>query len=161
MKVELDVLVPAPVEVVFDFLDDPANMLRLSEHASEHTVGIDKYPDQPDGRKTVDFRMRSGKVDWVHSVEQVLRERPSRLVTRSWTWTQSRSDHVLSLISDRRLTAESGGTRLATTIEYRPGKSTLFENARLWLQRGATRVELEHQLHLLAERLASRDISEP
>jgi GNAT superfamily N-acetyltransferase len=115
----------------------------LNEHASEHTVGIEVVAAQPDGRKTVDIRMATNGSAWVQTIEQVLRERPSRLVSRSWTWTERRDAPVLSQLSDRRLSVEADGTRLAITVEYKPAKASALQRARLALQRGAAQLELE------------------
>src|SRR5258706_16435080 len=160
MQLTVSVAVPAAIDDVFDFLDDPASMLTVGGHAAEHSQGIDLVGTQPDGRRTFDIRMRAGSREWVQSVEQVLRERPTRLVTRGWTWTENRNDPYLSVTTDRQLTSESGGTRVAMTVQYEPHKRSLLAFAVNWLQRDRTRIELEHQLHFLAEHFAARDFQQ-
>jgi uncharacterized protein YndB with AHSA1/START domain len=160
MDLRFETLLPALIEDVFDFLDDPAGTLRLNEHASEHAVGVDVIASQPDGRRTVDITMRAGDKTWTQTVEQVLRDRPTRLVSRSWTWTDDRANPTLSIITDRRLSPETDGTRLNMTIHYELASGSLVQRARLRLQQGAARLEIEHQLHFLAEHFASHDIAE-
>src|SRR5690349_13368178 len=103
MQLELGVSIPAGVEEVFDFLDDPANTLRLGGHGAEHAAGIAVVASQPDGRRTFDIRMRAGGRAWTQTVEQVVRERPTRLVTRGWTWVNDRSETYLLITTDRQL----------------------------------------------------------
>lgn len=156
MRVQLAGVIPAPIEDVFDFLDDPANAIRLSEHAADHAAGMEVVDSKPDGRRTVDIRMRAGNREWVQTIEQTVRERPTRLVTRGGTWEESRDAIVLAVTTDRRLSARPDGTHLTLTVDFEPGSPSLVQGARLWLQRGATRRELEHQLYSLAEHFASR-----
>lgn len=156
MRVQLTRVIPAPIEDVFDFLDDPVNAVRLSEHTADHAAGIEVVDSKPDGRRTVDIRMRAGNREWVQTIEQVVRERPTRLVTRGGTWQGSRDAVVLAVTTDRRLSAGPDGTHLTVTVDYQPGSPSLVQAARLWLQRGATRLELEHQLYSLSDHFASR-----
>jgi uncharacterized protein YndB with AHSA1/START domain len=155
MRIELTGVIPAPIEDVFDFLDDPANAVRLSEHAADHAAGIEVIDSKPDGRRTVDIRMRAGNREWVQTIEQIVRERPTRLVTRGGTWQESQDAVVLAVTTDRRLSTGPDGTHLTLTVDYEPGRPSLVQSARLWLQRGATRLELEHQLYSLTEHFAS------
>ncbi len=124
MQLTVGVAVPAAIDDVFDFLDDPASMLTVGGHAAEHSQGIDLVGTQPDGRRTFDIRMRAGSREWVQSVEQVLRERPTRLVTRGWTWTE-KPERPLPVrdngsAADERIRRHAGGDdrsiRTAQTI---------------------------------------------
>ena len=155
MQLELGVSVPAPIEEVFDFLDDQANTLSLGGHAADHTAGIEVINVEPDGRRTFDIHMRSGARTWTQTVEQTIRERPSRLVTRGWTWTTDRNDPYLVITTNRRLTAVADGTRLTMSVRSELRKRSLVARATNWLLRGQARLELEHQLHFLAEHFAT------
>jgi len=158
MDFQLKVFVPAPIDEVFDFLDEPANMLGLGGHAAEHAAGIEVVDADPDGRRTFDLRMRAGRREWTQTVRQVIRERPTRLVTEGWTWLDDRNDPYLAVTNDRRLRVEDGATRVDVNIRYELRRRSLIGSALNWLQRGHVRTELEHTLHFLAEHFASRDI---
>jgi len=146
MRFDFGVFVPGSIEEVFDFLDNPSNTIGLGGHAAEHVRGITEVATDDAGRRTFDFKMQAGPRTWTQTLQQVVRDRPTRLVTRSWTWVNDREDPALVVMTDRRLVVESGGTRLSMTIEYEAQKWTLFARGLNWLQRGHTRLELEHQL---------------
>jgi uncharacterized protein YndB with AHSA1/START domain len=158
MDFHLGVFVPAPIEEVFDFLDDPTNMLGLGGHAAEHAAGLEVVETKPDGRRTFDLRMRAGQREWVQTIRQTVRERPHRLVTEGWTWVADRADPYLLVTNDRRLTVRDGATRVDASVTYELRKRSLQLRALNWLQRGQIRIELEHQLHYLAEHFVSNDI---
>ncbi|MBA2382839.1 MAG: hypothetical protein H0V73_12080 [Chloroflexi bacterium] len=88
-------------------------------------------------------------------MEQVLREPPTRLVTRGRSWTTDRRSWLLTITTDRRFSVEGDGTRIDVTIESRldqPLRRPL-QAVRNWLWRGAAQQEFEHQLTLIAKRL--------
>ena len=157
MKIRASVLVLGAIEDVFDFLDDPANTMMLGGHAAEHARGFTQVTGE-DGRRTFDIKMQAGGRAWTQTIQQVIRERPSRHVWEAWTWDDDRTEPHLRVTVDRMLTAEQDGTRLSTAIEYTPAKRPLLGKLLGWLQRGQTQTELDHQLHFLAERFAARDI---
>ena len=157
MRNSASVLVPAPIEAVFDFLDDPANTLRLGGHAAEHVASVVVVAEQ-DGRRTFDLKMQAGPKTWSQTVQQTVRDRPARLDTHGWTWVSDRNDPYLQVTTERTLTREAEGTRVSTTVTYTPRKRPLLGKILGFLQRGQTQLELEHQLHFLAEHFASRDI---
>jgi hypothetical protein len=112
---------------------------------------------QPDGRRTFDLAMQAGPKEWMQTIEQVVREPPIRLVTRSGTWTTDRRQWLLTLTTDRRFTVEAEGTRVDKSIDtqlahpwHRP-----LQAIQNWVQRGATRSEFERQLDLMARRIES------
>jgi hypothetical protein len=160
MDNQLKVFVPASLEEVFDFLDEPANGLGLGGHAAEHVAGIQVVGTEPDGRRTFDLRMRAGQRTWTQTIRQVVRQRPNRLLTEGWTWVTDRNDPYLVVTNDRRLSLQDGETRVDVAIHYELRKRSLLASAVGWLQRGQVRMELEHQLHFLAEHFASRGSSE-
>jgi hypothetical protein len=51
-----------------------------------HAVSLEVVDVQPDDRRTFDIVMRSDKLDWMQTVEQVIREPPTRLMTRGGSW---------------------------------------------------------------------------
>jgi hypothetical protein len=155
MRTELSAVVPAPIEEVFDFLDDPANTIRLNEHVVSHLERSDIVETLPDGRRTVDLHMRRGNQAWVQTIRQVIRERPGRLVSEGGTWTTDRNDLVLAIRTDRRLASVPSGTRLDVTIEGETGRPSLLAHARLLLQGDFARVEFEHGIQLLVQHFAS------
>ena len=161
MRFNFGVFVPAPIDDVFDFLDEPSNTVALGGHASEHVQGITEVAVDEDGRRTFDFKMHAGPRSWTQTVQQVVRDRPTRLVTRGYTWTKSRDDPYLRVTTDRKLTSEEDGTRLVMAIDYDVQRLRWFALVLNWMQRGHVRLELEHQLHFLAEHFASREIQQP
>jgi hypothetical protein len=158
MEIKLSRFISAPIHVVFAYFDDPANTLQVNEHA----VCYEVVDEQPDGRRTFDVTMRAGTEDWMQTVEQVVREPHSRLMTRGGSWTTDRRDWLLTVTTDRRLATEGDGTHVDVTIEStlnRPFRRP-FQTIRNWLQRGATRAEYEYQLEAIADRIegaAERD----
>ena len=159
MRVEVSADIPATVEAVFDFLADPANALKLSEHAADHAVGLEMGDATPDGRRTFDIRMRAGDRAWVQTIQQLVRERPSRLVTRGWTWTDSRDDPVMEVTTDRRLAPTPSGTRIEMAVDYQVRKASLVDRVRFRLQREAARLEIVNGVHLLIDHFQSLDAS--
>jgi hypothetical protein len=159
MRFDLGVFVPGAIDEVFDFLDDPSNIVGLGGHAAEHVRSIAEIAADDQGRRTFDIKMQAGPRTWMQTVQQVVRDRPTCLVTRGWTWVNDREDPALRVTTERRLQTEEDGTRLSMTIDFEPQKLRRFARVLSVLQRGQTRLELEHQLHFLAERFASRDIA--
>ena len=157
MRLELQVFVPGPIDEVFDFLEDPWKTIGLGGHAAEHVRGITEVAADEHGRRTFEINMQAGPRSWNQTVKQVVRERPTRLVTEGWTWVNDRDDPALRVTTDRRLLSEEDGTRLSMTTDYEPQKMRRFALALNWLQRGQTRLELEHHLHFLAEHFAARE----
>jgi hypothetical protein len=158
MRISARVYVPAPIEAVFDFLDDPINTLRLGGHAADHVARIVVVSEEA-GRRTFDLNLQAGPKTWTQTVRQVVRDRPTRLDTDGWTWVNDRNDPYLHVATERTLTAEADGTLVSTSVTYTPRKRLLFAKLVGWLQRGQTQLELEHQLHILAEHFAARDIA--
>ena len=97
MALDISRLIRAPIEDVFSFFDDPSNTLEFNPHAERFEI-IDQ---QPDGRRTYDVVMRSDANEWMQTVEQVLREPPTRLVTRGGSWTTDRQNWLLTITTDR------------------------------------------------------------
>src|SRR5690349_1683478 len=149
MRFDLGVFVPGPIDEVFDFLDDPANTVGLGGHAAEHVRSITEIAADDQGRRTFDIKMQAGPRSWMQTVQQVVRDRPTRLVTRGWTWVTDREDAALRVTTERRLQTEGDGTRLSLTIDFEPQQLRPFARVLNLLQRGHTRLELEHQLHFL------------
>jgi len=151
MATSISRLIRAPIDEVFAFFDDPGSTLEFNPHAERFEV-VDQ---QPDGRRTYDVVMRSDAKEWTQTVEQVLREPPTRLVTRGGSWAFDRGKWLLTITTDRRFSVEGGGTRIDVTIESRldqPWRRPVQAlRNRLW--RGAASQEFEHQLALIAKRL--------
>ena len=151
MATRISRFVRAPIDQVFSFFDDPSNTLEFNPHAERFEV-VDQ---QPDGRRTYDIVMHSDTNEWMQTVEQVLREPPTRLLTRGGSWAVDRDLWLLTITTDRRFSEEGDGTRIDVTIESRldqPLRRPL-QALRNWLWRGAAQQEFEHQLALIAKRL--------
>jgi hypothetical protein len=102
--------------------------------------------------------MRSDAAQWMQTVEQVLREPPTRLVTRGGSWTSDRRLWLLTVTTDRRFSADGETTRLDVLIEThleRPFRRPLHA-IRSWLGRGSARREYRRQLAHVAERIETR-----
>lgn len=143
--------VRALIEDVFAFFDDLSHTLEFNPHAER----IDVVHHKPDGRRTYDVVMRTDTNEWMQTVEQVLREPPTRLVTRGGSWTNDRRKWLLTIATDRRFSVDGDGTRIDITIESRldqPLRRPL-QAIRNWLWRGAAQRGFEHQLALIAKRL--------
>lgn len=157
MTVHLSAIIHAPIDVVFEYFDLAEN----TASASEHAVRVDVVDTQPDGRRTCDVVMAAGARQWVQSIEQVVREPPLRLTTRSWSWTWDRQQPLLTLLTDRRFTSEPDGTRVDATIDYhldRPWRRPLWAMTN-WLRQGAARREFEGQLSLIAQRIEAGQVT--
>ena len=153
-RTHLSTYVPAPIDEVFDFFDDPDNTLEFSEHAENMTV-VDV---QGDGRRTTDVLMKAGRKTWMQTVEQVVRQRPTRLTTRGGTWTTDRERFLLAVTTDLRFSAAEGGTQIDLTSEFRlqrPWRHPFWALLNR-LQQGATKRNLEYRMSLVTERIASR-----
>ena len=151
MTTTISRLIRAPIDEVFAFFDDPSSTLEFNPHAERFEV-VDQ---QPDGRRTYDVVMRSHAKEWMQTVEQVLREPPTRLVTRGGSWTSDRRKWLLTITTDRRFSVEGDGTRVDLTIDSRLDQPLRrpMHAVRDWIWRGAARREFEHQLALIAKRL--------
>jgi hypothetical protein len=148
-------LIRAPIDEVFSFFDDPSSTLEFNPHAER----LEVVDQQPDGRRTYDVMMHSDTHEWMQTVEQVLREPPTRLITRGGSWTTDRDRWLLTITTDRRFSPAGEGTRVDVTIESRldqPLRRPL-QAVRNWLWRGAAQQEFEHQLALIAKRLESHN----
>jgi uncharacterized protein YndB with AHSA1/START domain len=151
MTIELSRLVHAPIEEVFAFFDDPANTLPFNEHV----IRFEVIDEQPDGRRAFDVVMGAGERRWMQTVGQVVREPPTRLVTRSGTWESEGDRWAATLVTDRRFVAEGGGTRLDVTVDFRladPWRHPMkvLQN---WIQRDAVGPEFERQLDSMVRRI--------
>lgn len=154
MATRISRIIRAPIDEVFSFFDDPSSTFEFNPHAER----FDVVDEQPDGRRTYDVVMHSDTNDWMQTVEQVLREPPTRLVTRGGSWTRDRQRWLLTITTDRLFSPEGDGTRVDVTIESRldqPLRRPL-QAVRNWLWRGAAHHEFEHQLALIAERLEAQ-----
>lgn len=154
MTINLSKLIRAPIDEVYAFFNDPANTTQLNTHAVRYEV-VDTHPD---GRRTYDVVMRAGSNEWMQTVEELVRDRPTRLVTRGGSWTTDRQHWLLTITTDRRFSPESDGTRVDVTIDTKLGQPLrrLAQAIRNWLWRGAAKAEFERQLALVAERLETR-----
>jgi hypothetical protein len=151
MAIHLRKVIRAPIDEVFEFFDDPLKMLEFNEHA----VHFDVVDAQPDGRRTFDVVMRAGAKQWMQTVEQVVREPPTRLLTRGGSWTTDRRQWLLTVTTDRYFSADGDGTDLDATVEtnvdhpfHHPLRAILN-----WVQQGAARAEFERQLDAIATRI--------
>jgi uncharacterized protein YndB with AHSA1/START domain len=157
MAIELSRLIRAPIDEVFAFFDDPANTMRFNEHFMRYEV-ID---EQPDGRRVFDLFLGAGERRWVQTIGQVLREPPTRLVTRSGTWESAGDPWALTLVTDRRFSKHVDGTRLDMAVSYRltePWRHPV-KVAQNWFQRGAVRLEYERQLDAMVRMIEG--VAEP
>jgi hypothetical protein len=147
----LNRIIHAPVGEVFAFFDDVGRAIELNDHAvSFRVVG-----EGPDGRRTVDVRMRAGAKDWTQTIEQVVREPPTRLVTEAWTWTTDRSQRLMTVSTERRFTSAPDGTHVEVTLENRlahPWRRPYWAILN-GLTRGAARRKFEDQLDEIAARI--------
>lgn len=151
MRFEVSRSIRAPIDQVFAYFDQPSSALEFSAHAER----VETVDQRADGRRTYDVVMRADTREWRQTIEQVLREPPTRLVTRGGSWTTDRSRWLLMVTTDRRFQVEGDGTRVEATIETQleqPLRRPL-QAIRNWLYRGAARQEYEHQLALIAKRI--------
>jgi hypothetical protein len=154
MRFEVSRSIWAPIDEVFAYFDEPSSALEFSPHAER----VEVVDQRPDGCRTYDVVMRADSREWTQTIEQVLREPPTRLVTRGGSWETDRSKWLLRVTTDRRLTAEGDGTCVESTIEMqleRPFRRPM-QAVRNWLYRGAAQQEFEHQLALIAKRIEAR-----
>jgi hypothetical protein len=154
MKVSLSAVIAVPIDEVFAYFDDPRNTLEFTSHAKS----FDIVTVEPDGRRTIDVHMRSGAKTWTQTIEQVVRDPPTRLATRGWTWTTDRNPVGLSVTTDRRFLPEGDGARLDVTVEYvleQPMRRPFWALVNR-LQEGGVRLELEQQLRLMAGLIEAR-----
>ena len=157
MTVSISRTVRAPIDAVFAFFDEPGDTLEFNPHAERFEV-IDQ---RPDGRRTYDVTMRSDATKWMQTVEQIVREPPTRLVTRGGSWTTNRDKWLLIVTTDRRLSVVGDGTRIDVVIESRLNQPLRrpLQAMRNWLWRGATQREFEHQFALMAKHLDAQQRS--
>jgi hypothetical protein len=154
MRTRISQGVRAPIEEVFAFFDEPANTLGSHPHAER----VEIVDETLDGRRTYDVLMRSDTARWTQTVEQVLREPPTRLVTRGGSWSSDRRQWLLTVSTDRRFSADGEVTRVDVLIETRverPLRRPLHA-IRSWLGRGSARREYRRQLTHIAERIEAR-----
>ncbi len=154
MDIHLTAHVDAPIDEVFGFFDDPANALDFNVHA----VRQDVVAVQPDGRRTVDIVMRAGAKEWMQTIEQVVRQPPSKLVTLGGSWTTDRDHRLLTITTDRRFSTDGDGTRVEWRIESRlehPWRRPLQVVVN-WFARNATQRVFEGQIDALARRIEER-----
>jgi uncharacterized protein YndB with AHSA1/START domain len=159
MRARLVMFIAAPIEDVFAFFDDPRNSIQFVDHAKSDVERWEVTEVRPDGRRVFDARMRAGVRTWVQTIDQEVREPPTRLATRSWTWAKDRNDRLQTMTTDRTFHEQNGGTRLDVGVDFRidnPWRHPLgVVMNRLWRQRAAA-IQLEHSLHFIAEHLEAR-----
>lgn len=154
MKFEVSRSIRAPIEEVFAYFDEPSNALEFSPHA-QSVATVDR---RPDGRRTYDVLMRADAKEWRQTVEQVLREPTTRLVTRGGSWTTDRAKWLLTVTTDRRFEVDGDGTLVEAIIETQLDQPLRrpVQAVRNWLYRGAAQQEFEHQFALIAKRIEAR-----
>ncbi len=155
VPVQVSQTIEAPIERVFAFFDDPANTVAVSPHAQRFEV----IAVTADGRRTYDIWIRSVDKEWMQTVEQVLREPGSRLVTRGWSWTNDRSKAALRITTDRQFSEAGRGTRVFATIDAHVDQP--LRHPVPWLRntlaRGYAQAEFEHQLAVIAKRIEAQE----
>jgi uncharacterized protein YndB with AHSA1/START domain len=151
VAIRLSATIRAPIEDVFAFFDDPGRAMEVNPHATRFEV-VDV---QPDGRRSVDVVMRAGAREWMQSIEQVVREPPTRLVTIGWTWTTDRGAEVMTLSTDRRFRHDGDATHVDVDLEHRLDRPWRHPDWAIVnrLRAGATRREFQRQLDLIAARI--------
>jgi hypothetical protein len=151
MAIELTKYIRAPIDDVFAFFADPANTVEFNEHA----VRFEVVNAQPDGRRTFDVLMRAGAKEWMQTIEEVVRQQPTRLWTRGGSWNTVRGEWILTVTTDRRFSTEDDGTRAYVTIETSPAHPFRhpFRVILNWIQQGAARTAFERQLDAIAARI--------
>ncbi len=151
MAIELSQFIRAPIDDVFAFFDDPMKPLVFNAHA----VRLEVVDEQPDGRRTFDVALRAGAGEWVQTIEQVVRQPPTRLMTLSGSWTGDRRGRLLTVTTDRRFSPEDDGARVDVTVETRLTHPLrhLLQVIRNWFGRDAARAEFEWQLQAIASRI--------
>jgi hypothetical protein len=151
MAISLSKIIRAPIDDVFAFFDDFAKTMEFNAHA----VRFEVVDAQPDGRRTIDVLMRAGSREWMQTIEQVVREPSTRLVTRGGTWTNDRGRWLLTVTTDRRFRTDADGTRVDVILESRLDHPVRrpFHALVNWLRRGATRREFERQLNMIGARI--------
>lgn len=162
MRHRVGVFISAPIEVVFAFYDDPANVARLRD--DPELVRSDVREVRPDGSRTFDLTFRDAHSQWVQTYIQDVREAPYRHVIRAWTWTADRAKPIAAQRTERRLVAVGLGTRVELDAEmhYPDPWRHLPEVVSAWLWGyAAARSDLEHSLHRAAEHLEQTDGSPP
>src|SRR6266498_1736373 len=112
MRAQFVMSIAAPIEEVFAFFDDPRNTIQFVDHAEERVERWEVTEVRLDGSRVFDARIRAGVRTWVQTIDQELREPPTRLVTRSWTWAKDRNDRLQTITTDRTFHEQNGGTRL-------------------------------------------------
>jgi carbon monoxide dehydrogenase subunit G len=137
--------IPAPIHAVFDFFDDPDNVLEFNSGA----VRIEHLERTPDGRYVADILMGGrGGQPYVIRSEQLVREPPHRMTIRA-------SGSGLSSEQHREFRTEGAGTEVDVSVTLTYDRRVLGWFLEI-LQRGQVRVELEAILQEIAERLANR-----
>jgi carbon monoxide dehydrogenase subunit G len=136
---------PAPVEDVFEFFDDPDNVLEFNKGA----MRIEHLERTPDGRYVVDIAMRGrGGLPYSIRSEQVTREPPHRMTIRA-------SGEGLTSEQHREFRAVGAGTEVNVAVTLTYDRAVLGWFLEI-VQRGQVRSELEAILQEIAERLANR-----
>jgi uncharacterized protein YndB with AHSA1/START domain len=159
MRTSFSIRIAAPISEVFAFFDDPVGTIRFQEHAAEHFKGSEVIDVLPDGRQTIDVHMQAGPRTWIQTIAQEVRQPPTRLLTRSWTWSKRRENRIGTMETDRRLSPDGEGTRLDVTVTYRiehPWKNPRAVILSRLVGNGAARLEMEHSFHSMAEHLEGR-----
>ena len=159
MQTKLSTLIDAPIEQVFDFFDDPARAIAFQDHASQAIDRWQVIDEQPDGRRTIDFFMQTGAKRWMQTIVQEVRDRPFRLVSRSYGWAKNRDEPVSFMTSERRLSVDSGKTRVDVQVKFwlaHPWRNPLAALMNAVWGNQAFRIEQEHALYDIAEYLEGR-----
>jgi len=152
MKIGIVREINAPIEAVFAFLDNPENAVGINPHV----VHIEVIERSPDGRQMVDAHLSSPEgLSWAQTIDQVVRQPPSRLMTRAWTWKDDRRHRFLVIETDRHLSSTGERTRLEVTIEGsidKPFRHPL-RVLQSWFHRGTAQREFERQYDIVVERI--------
>jgi carbon monoxide dehydrogenase subunit G len=136
---------PAPIEAVFEFFDDPDNVLEFNSGAER----IEHLERTPDGRYVADIAMRGRRGHpYVIRSEQLVREPPHRMTIRA-------SGSGLTSEQRREFRSDRTGTEVTLAVTLTYDRAVLGRFLEI-VQRGQVRVELEAILQEIAERLANR-----
>jgi len=159
MRWNFTIPIAAPIHEVFAFFDDPVATIRFQEHAGQHLKQSRVVEALPDGRRVIDLQMAAGSRAWTQTIVQEVREPPTRLVARSYTWTDDRNARISTIETDRRFSSDETGTRLDVAVSFsveHPWRNPLAVLLNRLVGNSAGRLEMEHSLHAMARHLEAR-----